>query len=230
MLYNADTKVGKYWDYPKDKIGDDTPIEIRSIREYQDYLLMKKREWTEDDYRAFSSMIKQFRLSDFVNFITLHKEILNLSLEEMLAEINNLSEKKILLLKPENGSEYSMIAIMAVEIQRRVKQFSTYTIFKCGVDPNGSIEKKIAGYQQVLEELQSTDSHYRQFILSFFNEWVNQTFQSNSLKKSILTMQDYILTANIKYLRKRIKKEYANLAWANNEISRYYYSYIKSNV
>lgn len=230
MLYNADTKVGKYWDYPKKKIDDNTSLEIKMVCDYQDCLLKKNCEWTEKGYCDFSSVIKQAKLSDFVNCITFHNEILNLSKKEIRAEMINLFHKGILLPNPKIDSIYSMIAIMSLEIQRRVLQFSTYAVFKCEIDSNGSIEERIEKYQQLLTELQNVDSNYSQFIINSFREWVNQTFQSTSLKDSILSMQNYVLMNNIKSVRQKIKKDSAILAKSKDVIGKYKYSCINKRM
>lgn len=230
MVYNADTKVGRYWNYSKEKIDSNTSSEIKMVCEYQDCLLKKRNEWTEKGYCDFSSIIKQAKFSDFVNCITFHSEILNLSKKEIRAEMINLFHKGILLPNPKIDSIYSMIAIMSLEIQRRVLQFSTYAVFKCGIDSNGSIEKRIEEYQQLLEELQNVDSNYSQFIIASFRGWVNQTFQSTSLRDSILSMQDYVLMNNIKSVRQKIKKDSAILAKSKDVIGEYKYSCISKRM
>lgn len=223
MLNNVNTKVGKYWNYSGDKIKEDTLPEIKNVYEYQTQLLKKieQEKWSIEDYNKFSSVIKQMLLSDFSRCFNIHQAVLEISLENALIEVINLLNKGIILPNPKINNPYAMIAEMSVEIQRRVLQFSSCVISQNNVNVTNHVEDKVQQYQQILMELQNCDSDYYQFIVTSFNDWVHQTFRSDSLKDAILAMQDDIIDSNIKGVKHKIKIESASLAKSKDEIGKY---------
>ena len=66
-----ESRVGKFWDYPIEKVNDNTFIEIRIIVAYREKALNKVRtnEWTEEEYNHFATALKKVIIKRFVEFI-----------------------------------------------------------------------------------------------------------------------------------------------------------------
>lgn len=223
MLRDENIKVGRYWDYSNTKINDNTRQEIKSVYEYQIQLLekAKKEKWDIKDYNAFSSVIKQMKLTNFINCLNIHQSILTMSSKDVFSEIIYLLNKGVILPDPKMTNSYSMMAQMSADIQRKILQFSSCAISQNNANITNSADDKSKQYQEILNDLQNTESDYYKWIITSFKDWVNQTFQNPFLKETILTMQNYIIENNIRRIKQKVKIECFKSVTSQNELMKY---------
>lgn len=228
---NPFIKVGKYWDYPMEKIEENTLLEIKMIRDFQNQLLnkIKLENWSNEEYKAFATKIKQVRIYEFIDCIEIYKAVISLSLKDSLAEIKNLINKENTFMinmedvldESNQQSLYYALGELGIHLSRRVLQFSSIIIGKEKPSYQNNLEDQIMIYQSILEELQIKDSYHRQQLESKFSDWVNSTIENDLLRKSILSMKDYIVEKNILGIKQVLAEKKKSLARFKDEGRKY---------
>ncbi len=207
LTWNRDTKVGRYWDYDqknKNKIVND---EIRMITEYQKMAFQQvlNGTWSEEEYNHFSSEIKQVYIYHFVSFIDLYKSVFNIAYPEMLKELSNLLNNKVLRPSLNYKSIPQLIARADRDLQSRLMSFSKMPFIEEEKGPYNSDEEKLEIYQRILKELKNPDSDYNQLFQMALVAWVEENIKNDELKNVILANADILLQMKIASVKQIIK-------------------------
>lgn len=204
MFYDVKPlRIGKNWDLTDEQITDKTPAETKLIISYKNKFLSKVNtgEWTEDEYKKFSSGIKKMYIEAFINFIDIFDCFLELTKEEVLDEINNLIEKG--LIKNDTDVNIGFLSNAIVEICSRILSISYVCLNEDEKKANLTHKQHVELYSLVLEQLNNQDSDYVNLLISIFEEWTNKYISNEKLKTVILNKKEFI----IKNKQIRVRKQ-----------------------
>lgn len=208
LTWNWETKVGRYWDYEQKNDNKMVSNEIRMITEYQKRAFQQvlNGTWSEEEYDHFSSEIKQVYIYNFVNFIDLYMAVFTISYREILKELSNLLNNKVLRPSPNYKSVPQLIAKTLRELQNKLMSFSKMPFDEREKGPYSSNEEKREIYQQILRELENPNSSYNELFQKTWMTWVNENIENEALKNIVLAKTDMLRQMKIASVKQIIRK------------------------
>jgi len=209
-----ETKIGKFWDYEKEKINKETKEEIIKIVNFRELVSTKvdTKEWTEEEYMHFTSIIKQLRLKVFLEFIEVANTIVQMPQLNCYKELINLLNKKLLETSPDYKSIPHMIAYTISGIESRLFSISLAPIAEEETHINESIGDRISFYEELYKELNNKDSIFTKCFEETFDKWVNDNFTTTELKSILLDQKQHLINIKKNNIKLRIKTLYSKQA------------------
>lgn len=223
---NNDTKIGRFWDYPKEMINDKTPEEIKIIIDYREKALNKVEtlEWTKDEYKHFSSTIKVISIKRFVNFIDVASVLLEMPRKVSQKEIDYLFMDHFFLSNIKNKSKIHDLAELILFIQSKLYVISNLPMTEDEKDVTQNrdltrpIEEIIEIYENLFSQIQDVNSDYITILKEFYREWVNKNFNNQELKDVLLIQEQKIIDLKEKKIREHLRN-YKNVYGAKKNMA-----------
>lgn len=199
-------KVGTTWDYPLEKINENTSDEIKKIVSYRECALKKVKDgkWTEDEYKSFSKVIRKANLGRIIYFNNIIETLLNMDEEDIKCELDNLSNKEFYPIDSLYDSIPHMLANTIVLIDSKLLYMSGLAITEEEINEKDSIEF----HEALLNDLDNDTSDYSILFKEVYNEYVNNTFVNEELKEVLLNYYDTVKALKRKKIFSKIRLLY----------------------
>lgn len=207
-----DKKVTGFWNYPIEKVNNETQDEIKMIVEFRERSLNKVKigEWTEEEYKHFSSVIKTITINKFIELFDIADMLLELPREESKKEILHLTGHAFFNHSEDGKSDIHKLAFLISDLQAKLFSISNLPLTEEEKNNNQSVDKKIEVLEEILSEIKDDDSDYTKLFKETFNLWVLETFENEELKKVLLKQEEKLITIKTKNINNALKRIYCD--------------------
>lgn len=226
MVISNEVRIGRFWDYPVEKVNDQTPEEIKAIIRIREMVLDKVNngQLKEEEYKHFCAVIKKVAIKRFVEFIDVADVFLSLSKEDIYVELLFLLNKGVIQPKADIKSVGEMIIYTILEIQIRLFSISNIALNEeekyRSIDK--TIDERIEFYEQTLLQAQNLESEYVVLLKDLFRTWVNENLKNEILKAAVLNQETKIIKMKGQNLRETLKKLYLIKGKTTDKAERYF--------
>lgn len=226
MEWRIETKVGKFWDetkYLENNIDVELAQKILSLRQ-KCLDKVTKKEWTLEEYKQFSKVIRKMMIDRFLTFYNLANLYLDLSIEECHTEINYLNQSGLINPSVSSNSFHELMAKSIYDFNGKI--LSLTNIILTEEEKRDRLldnEHKIMAYKDILAQLKDPNSYYTNTLKEIFREIVETAVQNPKLKSNILNMESQIISCRIKNIRSIIEHLNCQLETKKTTITNYKY-------
>lgn len=206
MIYSDVERVSKYWE-KEIYLEKNIDLEIAKKILYLKRKCLHKvqtQEWTIEEYKQFTNVVKKMKLYAFTNFYDLADAYLDLTKEECYEEMQYLNSTGLIHPTTKNNCFYELMAQSIYELRGKILGLGRIEIIEETGDHIQKFEKEITMYEDILAQLKDSNSQYYNSLKEVFELFIHKSVKNPQLKEKILNMEYMIINPNISYVRKRL--------------------------
>ena len=165
-------------------------------------------QWEKKEYTNAIGIIKQIKIYRFIDFKNVFDVLIEMDDNDFKQELEILQAKNVVQIEKNGASVAELKVIVFNQVLSKMLSFTRMAITTAEKDYNKTPEEEIELYTELKREIDNKDSDYIQLFISTYEDWVENNFTNDLLKRIILSKIEILTEKKYADINQRLKTAY----------------------